>query len=98
MTNKYELYDVLLRPLVSEKSNILLGDNKYVFFVDKRSNKGLVKKSVEFIFNVKVDSVNMLNVRSNSVRFKGVSGRQASKKKAFVTLVSGYKIDLVEGV
>ena len=98
MKNKHDLYDVLLHPLISEKSNILLGNNKYVFFVSKKSNKHLIKKSIEFAFDVKVESVNILNVKPRIVRFKGVKGKQVGKKKAFVTLVDGYKIDLVEGL
>ena len=98
MKNKHNLYDVILKPVMSEKSNILNGSNKYTFFVDKRSNKNSVTKSVEFIFGVKVSCVNIINLRSKNVRFKGVKGSQAARKKAVVTLVDGFKIDLSAGL
>jgi large subunit ribosomal protein L23 len=98
MKNKHKLYDVIVKPVMSEKGSNLNALNKYVFFVDKRSNKASVKKSVEGIFDVKVDAVNVINVRGDNVRFKGVKGKQAAKKKAIVTLAQGYKIDLTAGV
>jgi len=98
MNNKHDLYDVIIKPVMSEKSNNLSGLNKYIFFVDKRSDKSSIKRSVEFIFNVKIDAINVINVRGDNVRFKGVRGKQAAKKKAIVTLAEGYKIDLTAGV
>jgi len=98
MKNKHNLYDIVVKPVMSEKSNNLSALNKYIFFVDKRSDKSSIKRSVEFIFDVKIDAINIINVRGDNVRFKGVKGKQAAKKKAIVTLAQGYKIDLTEGV
>jgi large subunit ribosomal protein L23 len=98
MKNKHDLYDVILKPVMSEKSNILTAENKYTFFVDRRSDKSLITKSVEFIFNVKVSCVNIVNLKSKKVRFKGVKGSQAARKKAVVTLADGFKIDLTSGL
>jgi len=98
MKNKHDLYDVILKPVMSEKSNILTACNKYTFFVDRRSDKSSVAKSVEFIFNVKVSCVNIVNLKSKKVRFKGVKGSQAARKKAVVTLADGFKIDLTSGL
>jgi large subunit ribosomal protein L23 len=98
MKNKHDLYDVILKPVMSEKSNILTAGNKYTFFVDRRSDKSLIAKSVEFIFNVKVSCVNIVNLKSRKVRFKGVKGSQAARKKAVVTLSDGFKIDLTSGL
>ena len=92
------LYDVILRPIMSEKSNTLNSSNKYTFFVDVRSDKNLGARSVEFIFNVKVSSVNIANLKSRKVRFKGVRGSQAARKKAVVTLADNFKIDLTSGL
>ena len=98
MNNKHDLYDIIVKPVMSEKSNNLSSLNKYTFFVDKRSDKSSIKRSVEFIFNVKIDAINVINVRGDSIRFKGVRGKQVAKKKAIVTLAKGYKIDLTAGV
>jgi len=98
MQNKQDLYDVILKPVMSEKSNNMNVDNKYTFFVDKRSSKSLVAKATEFIFNVKVQGVNIINSKQKKVVFKGVRGKQSSSKKAIVTLVAGDKIDLLKEV
>ena len=99
MTKKsYNLYDVVLRPVMSEKSNNLMAlGNKYTFLVDKRSDKASITKALEFIFSVKVKSVNILNLKAKKVKFKGVSGKTASNKKAVVTLEDGFKLKLFEG-
>jgi large subunit ribosomal protein L23 len=97
MKNQNNLYDLLIKPVMTEKSNDLSSRNKYTFFVDRKSNKSLISRSVEFVFNVKVSDVNVLNSKAKNVRFKGVNGKQSSKKKAIVTLVDGYKIDLSRG-
>jgi large subunit ribosomal protein L23 len=94
----HSLYDVILKPVMSEKSNNLMASgNKYTFLVHKKSNKAIISKSIEFIFNVKVVSVNVLNSKARKVRFKGVRGTQSSSKKALVTLADGYKIDFTVG-
>jgi large subunit ribosomal protein L23 len=94
----YNFYDVILRPVVSEKSNNLMASsNKYTFLVNKRSDKTSVAKALEFIFNVKVKDVNILNLKAKKVKFKGVVGKIASNKKAVVTLNDGYKLHLFEG-
>jgi large subunit ribosomal protein L23 len=98
MQDKHKLYDIILKPLMSEKaSNMSDLNKKYVFFVRRDAKKSMISKSVEFIFSVKVDSVNIINTKAKKVRFKGVQGKQSSKKKAIVTLADGYKIDLSVG-
>lgn len=98
MTKHKDLYNLILQPVISEKANLLNSANKYIFFVNKKTNKQLIKQSVEFIFNVKVDDVNTLNIIAKKIKFKGVRGTQNSKKKAIVTLADGYTIDLVKGI
>jgi len=91
---------ILIRPLVSEKSNYLKEfQNKVAFVVHPRANKLEIKKAVESIFNVSVDKVNI--VRRNSLkrkRFGRVSGRVPGYRKAYITLSPGDKIEFFEGV
>lgn len=96
MINKHSLYDIILSPVMSEKSNNLNSLDKYVFFVNRKSSKGVIARAVEYIFNVKVESVNVVNLKRRKVVFKGVRGVQPAKKKAIVTLRSGDKIELMD--
>jgi large subunit ribosomal protein L23 len=94
----YNLYDIILEPIMSEKSsNLMASNNKYTFLVSKRGNKTSIAKAVEFIFSVKVKDVNILNIKARKVKFKGVVGRVASAKKAIVTLNDDCKLHLFEG-
>ncbi len=95
----YNIYEVLRRPIVTEKSTGLKeAQNKYVFEVDKRANKVQVKEAVEKIFKVRVVSVNMITVPSKPRGFGRLKGRKPSWKKAIVTLREGDKIEIFKGV
>ena len=88
--------DVILKPVVSEKSYGLLDENKYTFIVHPRTNKTEIKIAVERIFGVKVLSVNTIN-RLGKLKRRGVtSGRRANTKRAIVTLAPGDRIELFE--
>lgn len=96
------IFDVLRRPLVTEKSNYLMNSlHKYEFEVAGDATKSLVKKAVETIFDVKVQRVNVINTAPKRGR-KGKSRRmvihQGSYKKAIVTLAPGDRIPFFEGV
>jgi large subunit ribosomal protein L23 len=95
---KADIYDVIRRPIVTEKSAMLGELGKYVFEVSGSSNKSLVKKAVEEIFSVKVTKVNILNQKGKNKRFKGTMGRTSDMKKAIVTLEKDNQIDLTGGV
>ncbi len=95
MSNLYKDHrDVLLSPVVSEKSYALLDENKYTFLVHKDSNKTEIKIAVEKIFNVKVTSVNTLNRPGKTRRTRFGMGRRASTKRAIVSLAEGQRIDI----
>ncbi len=98
MPNEIHPYAVLLRPLVTEKTTILTGLNKYVFEVDIRSNKVQIKEAVELAFNVRVSEVNTRKVKGKAKRWGRKVTLRPDWKKAVVTLVPGDKIDLFEGV
>jgi large subunit ribosomal protein L23 len=94
----YNLYDVIRNPIITEKSTMISEHRKYTFEVAKAADKPLVKKAVEAIFGVKVEKVNMLNVKGKVKRFKGRLGRTSDFKKAIVTLEQNQTIDLAGGV
>ena len=89
--------DVILSPVVSEKSYGLIDDGKYTFVVDPRSNKTEIKLAIEKIFGVKVASVNTLNRTGKKQRTKFGIGRRKDTKRAIVTLKSG-TIDIFTAV
>lgn len=89
--------DVILSPVVSEKSYALIDDGKYTFVVDPRSNKTEIKLAIEKIFNVKVGSVNTLNRTGKKQRTKFGIGKRKDTKRAIVTLKSG-TIDIFTAV
>jgi large subunit ribosomal protein L23 len=91
-------YQIILNPLVTEKSTQQSEFNKMVFSVPVNATKLEVKSSIEKIFSVKVISVNTILLKGKVKRFKGVLGRRANTKKAIVTLAPGNTIDLSAGV
>ena len=86
--------DVLKKPVLTEKSLILLEQNKYTFDVDVNANKIEIKNAVEKMFNVKVESVNVMNVRPKTKRVGRYTGKTNRRRKAIVKLAEGHKIDL----
>jgi len=87
-------YSIIQEPLITEKgSNLSTKENKYFFRVDPKANKIEIKEAVEKIFNVKVASVNTLNVLGKMKRVRYRQGRTSNWKKAIVTLAQGQKID-----
>ena len=88
--------DILLSPVVSEKSYGLLDQGKYTFVVDPRANKTEIKIAVEKVFGVKVDSVNTLNRQGKTRRTKFGLGKRKNTKRAIVTLKEG-SIDIFGG-
>ncbi len=91
-------YQVILKPLVTEKSTQQSEFNKMVFSVPLNATKLEVKLSIEKIFSVKVKSVNTILLKGKSKRFKGILGKRSNSKKAIVTLEPGNTIDLSVGV
>lgn len=92
-------YDVIIRPLITEKSNIHKElFNKVSFVVKRDANKIQIKKAVENIFKVKVAKVNTVIVRGKMRRYGRYIGKRASYKKAIVTLEAGYTIDVLSTI
>jgi large subunit ribosomal protein L23 len=88
--------DILIAPVVSEKSYGLLDEGKYTFIVDPRANKTEIKIAIEQVFAVKVESVNTINRKGKSRRTKFGLGKRKDTKRAIVTLREG-SIDIFGG-
>lgn len=89
--------DVLISPVVSEKSYGLLDENKYTFIVAPDANKTQIKLAVEQVFGVKVTGVNTNNREGKRVRSRYGWGRRAATKRAIVTVAAGDRIDIFGG-
>ncbi len=92
--NQERILRVLLKPHVSEKSTKAADQvSQHVFRVVPDANKLEIKRAVESLFNVKVASVNMVNMKGKRKRFGGAQGQRSAWKKAYVKLMPGYDID-----
>lgn len=91
-------YDVLVRPIITEKSTLVAEDNKIVFEVAKTADKAAIKEAVETLFKVDVTKVNTLVQKGKTKRFRGVAGRRNDVKKAIVTLKEGQSVDISTGL
>ena len=92
-------HDIIIKPIITEKSMEDMSFNKYTFAVDKKANKSEIKKAVETIFGVKVEKVNTMNMLGKIKRQGMHSGRRPSWKKAIVKLTDdSKKIEFFEGM
>ena len=92
-----ELHDIILRPLVTEKSaQVEAANNTYVFEVGDAANKHEIKAAVERYFSVQVEDVRTVRVRGKFKRFGRHYGKRSNWKKAYVTLVTGHSINFFE--
>lgn len=98
MSTKAQLYDVIRKPIITEKATLASEANAVVFEVSIDANKPLIKEAVETLFNVKVKAVNTTITKGKTKRFKGMFGRRKDVKKAYVTLEEGNSIDVSTGL
>ena len=92
-------YDIIVKPIITEKSMSAVADKKYVFKVARDAGKIEIKKAIETIFGVKVKSVNTINVRGKEKRMGVHVGKTAAYKKAIITLTAESKpIEIFEGM
>ena len=89
----YKAYDIIKKPVTTEKSTNLQQFNQYSFIVSKNSNSLEIKKAIEMIFKVKVNKVNTSILRGKGKTFKGQYGFRKDTKRAIVTLIEGNTID-----
>jgi large subunit ribosomal protein L23 len=98
MTLNPELYDVIRRPIITEKATLASESGAVVFEVDIDATKPQIKLAVEKLFNVKVKAVNTTVTKGKVKKFRGRPGRRKDVKKAYVTLVEGNTIDVSTGL
>ena len=98
MSATTEQYDVIHKPVITEKSTMASENGAVVFEVAMGSTKPQIKAAVESLFGVKVKAVNTTITKGKSKRFRGTSGRRKDVKKAYVTLEEGNTIDVTTGL
>jgi large subunit ribosomal protein L23 len=98
MTDKAALYDVIRKPLVTEKTTMAGMSNAVVFEVSIDATKPLIREAVETLFSVKVKAVNTLVSKGKVKKFRGRPGTRKDTKKAYVTLEEGNSIDVTTGL
>jgi large subunit ribosomal protein L23 len=91
-------YDIIRRPVITEKSTAVSEHNKVIFVVAENATKPQIKAAVEALFKVKVTAVNTLNRKGKVKRFRNIFGRQSDTKRAVVTLAEGQMIDVTTGL
>jgi large subunit ribosomal protein L23 len=98
MSAKAEHYDVIKKPIITEKATMASENGAVVFQVAMDSTKVTIKEAVEAIFNVKVKAVNTTITKGKAKKFRGRPGVRSDKKKAYVTLEEGNSIDVSTGL
>lgn len=98
MSAKPEHYDVIIKPVITEKATMASENGAVVFEVAKTASKPAIKEAVETLFDVKVKAVNTTITKGKRKRFRGVAGKRPDVKKAYVTLEDGNMIDVSSGL
>ena len=98
MSSKADMYDVIRKPIITEKATMASEANAVVFEVAIEANKPMIKEAVETLFGVKVKAVNTTITKGKSKRFRGQLGKRKDVKKAYVTLEEGNTIDVSTGL
>ncbi|MEL6206008.1 MAG: 50S ribosomal protein L23 [Pseudomonadota bacterium] len=98
MSAKAEHYDVIRKPVITEKATMASEANAVVFEVAPEANKPQIKEAVEALFGVKVKAVNTVVTKGKAKRFRGIKGTRKDVKKAYVTLEEGNTIDVTTGL
>jgi large subunit ribosomal protein L23 len=96
--SKERIFELIRRPLVTEKTTLMSEHNQVTFEVPLDANKHEIKTAVQELFKVKVTAVNTLRQKGKTKRFRGQPGRRSDYKKAVVTLAEGDSIDVTTGV
>ena len=92
------MYDLVREPVITEKSTLGSENNQVTFRVPLSASKPEIKAAVENLFQVKVKAVNTLRHKGKTKRFRGIPGKRADTKKAYVTLEEGHSIDVTTGI
>ena len=96
--NRDRMYEIILAPVITEKTQRISEANQVVFRVRKEASKPEIKAAIEALFGVKVTNVNTIVQKGKTKRWKGKPYQRSDMKKAIVTLAEGQSIDITEGV
>ncbi len=96
--NREAMYQVILSPVITEKSTRTSEYNQVTFRVTLDATKPQIKSAIEGLFDVKVKAVNTIRVKGKTKRFRGIPGKRSDFKKAMVTLEEGHSIDVTTGI
>ena len=98
MSVKPQHYDLIKKPVITEKATMAAESNAFVFQVAMDATKPQIKEAVEAVFGVKVKAVNTTFTKGKAKKFRGRAGERSDKKKAYVTLEAGNSIDVSTGL
>jgi large subunit ribosomal protein L23 len=98
MSVKPQHYDLIKKPVITEKATMAAESNAFVFQVAMDATKPQIKEAVEAVFGVKVKAVNTTITKGKAKKFRGRAGERSDKKKAYVTLEAGNSIDVSTGL
>jgi len=93
-----KFYDLILKPVITEKGTLVSNNSQVIFSVPMNANKNLIKQAVQNLFGVNVKKINIIISKGKTKRFKGKLGKRKDEKKAIISLEKGQKIDITTGI
>ena len=93
-----KFYDLIKKPIITEKGTLLSNNSQIVFSIPMNASKTIVKQAVEKLFGVNVKKINIIITKGKTKRFKGKMGKRKNEKKAIISLEKGQKIDITTGI
>ena len=93
-----KFYDLIKKPIITEKGTLLSNNSQIVFSIPMNANKTIIKQAVEKLFGVNVKKINIIVSKGKTKRFKGKIGKRKNEKKAIISLEKGQKIDITTGI
>ncbi|MBC50448.1 MAG: 50S ribosomal protein L23 [Pelagibacteraceae bacterium] len=93
-----KFYDLIKKPIITEKGTLLSNNSQIVFSIPMNASKTIVKQAVEKLFGVNVKKINIIISKGKTKRFKGKMGKRKNEKKAIISLEEGQKIDITTGI
>ena len=93
-----KFYDLIKKPIITEKGTLLSNNSQIVFSIPMNASKTIIKQAVEKLFGVNVKKINIIISKGKTKRFKGKKGKRKNEKKAIISLEEGQKIDITTGI
>ena len=93
-----KFYDLIKKPIITEKGTLLSNNSQIVFSIPMNANKTIIKQAVEKLFGVNVKKIKIIISKGKTKRFKGKKGKRKNEKKAIISLEEGQKIDITTGI